>query len=192
MYVRWKYMFEGNYKTKPTRTKCNREFWKIYNSFSIVSVDITRHANSRTHAKRTFFRTERPLHAKLYKTVEKKTVTWRIMTAGPLENKRGEPSLVEKKIHEELKQLRVRPPADGRLLRPLANKFANAFDSMLTVAPLTLLTTSGRDSYCAAAANSPLSYYTPLKIRWLRWENSLRILLYVSGRIALHSSLKCE
>lgn len=32
------------------------------------------------------------------------------MTAGPLENKRGEPSLVEKKIHEELKQLRVREP----------------------------------------------------------------------------------
>lgn len=57
---------------------------------------------SRTHAKRTFFQTERPLDVKLYKNVKKKiTVTWRIMTAGPLENKRGEPSLVEKKIYEE-------------------------------------------------------------------------------------------
>lgn len=49
------------------------------------------------------------------------------MTAGPLENKRGEPSLAEKKIHEELKQLRVREPAARRRLS--ANKFAIGFDS---------------------------------------------------------------
>lgn len=46
---------------------------KFHNSFPIDGIDITRHANSlgRTHAKRTFFRTEHPLHAKLYKNVEK-------------------------------------------------------------------------------------------------------------------------
>lgn len=55
------------------------------------------------------------------------------MTAGPLENKRGEPSLVEKKIHEELKQLRVRPPADGacsvRLLINLQSRSIRNVDS---------------------------------------------------------------
>lgn len=62
-----------NYKTKHTRTEKTRENseTKFHNSFPIAGVDITRHANSRTHAKRTFFRTERPLHAKLYKNVEK-------------------------------------------------------------------------------------------------------------------------
>lgn len=89
-------MTKNTLELSTTHCKRNSKI-KFHNSFPIAGVDITRHANSPTHAKRTFFRTERPLNAKLYKTSKKITVTWRIMTAGPLENKRGEPSLVEKK-----------------------------------------------------------------------------------------------
>lgn len=58
---------------------------------------MSRHANSPGRTQNEHFSERNALDAKLYKNVEK-NITWRIMTAGPLENKRGEPSLVEKKI----------------------------------------------------------------------------------------------
>lgn len=94
-----------NYTTKPTQTEMqqqkNSEI-KFHNSFSIGGVDITRHANSPGRTQNEHFSERNALSTQnSIKTSKKITVTWRIMTAGPLENKRGEPSLVEKKIHEE-------------------------------------------------------------------------------------------
>lgn len=120
--------------TSPPRreaySKCSAtrgKYWnKFHNSFSIASVDITRHANSPGRTQNEHFSERNALSTQNSIKTSKKTVTWRIMTAGPLENKRGEPSLVEKKIHDELKQLRTCRPPSRR--RPPANKFAIAFD----------------------------------------------------------------
>lgn len=170
--------------------KCNREFWKIYNSFSIVGVDITPHANSRTHAKRTFFRTERPLHAKLYKNVEKKNSNMAYNDSWSTWEQKGRAEPRREKNTRRVKTTACTTARGRCLLRPPANKFAIAFDSKCWQSPRLPYSRRVDDSYCAQP--HPLSCYTPLKIRWLRWENSLRILLYVSGRIAPHSSLKCE
>ncbi|CAH2066221.1 unnamed protein product, partial [Iphiclides podalirius] len=75
------------------------------------------------------------------------------MTAGPLENKRGEPSLVEKKIHDEQKQLRLHAPADRRRLS--ANKFAIAFDTSRRQSLLCSISTSTRLKWTQANTAQP-------------------------------------
>lgn len=94
-----------DYKTIHTQTEMQQQKnceVKLHNSFSIGGVDITRHANSPGRTQNEHFSERNALSTQnSIKTSKKITVTWRIMTAGPLENKRGEPSLVEKKIHEE-------------------------------------------------------------------------------------------
>lgn len=115
----------------------NNPLWKteikFHNSFPIGGFDITRHANSlgRTHAKRTFFRTEHPLHAKLYKNVEKNNSNMAYNDSWSTWEQKGRAEPRREKNMRRVKTTArtfagkpdaVRPPA-------AANKFAIAFDS---------------------------------------------------------------
>lgn len=151
---------------------------------------------TRTHAKRTFFQTERPLDAKLYKNVEKNNSNMAYNDSWSTWEQKGRAEPRREKNTRRVKTTACTWAADGRrrLRRPLINLQSRSIrnvDSRLAYPTLDEWTRAG-----ATVPRGPRIHrracYTPLKIRWLRWENSLRILLYVSGRIAPHSSLKCE